>query len=84
MKDPVSARPRPSYRGPVLAAGGGLLGSTGARMISPRLGMELTAVGVGMTLVVLLTVLAILLIALFGSKQHSSRAFRLLRWLRPR
>ena len=53
-------------------------------MISPRLGMELTAVGVGMTLVVLLTVLAILLIALFGSKQHSSRAFRLLRWFRPR
>ena len=53
-------------------------------MIDPHLGMELTAVGVGMSLVILLTLLAILLTALFGSEQHSSRAFRLLRWFRPR
>jgi hypothetical protein len=76
----ASGRPKPLFRGLALTAGAGLFGPPGACMVNPRLGMALTAVEVGMALAILLTALAILLTALYGNKQHSDRAFRLLRW----
>jgi hypothetical protein len=65
-----TGEPRPRVGGSLITAGAGLFAPAGAWMVRPVFGMMLTAVEVGIAVAMVAT-------ALYGSKRHSDRAFRL-------